>query len=261
MPWRSWPILVVAALTFIVGDFSAAAKGSARDSGGSPAQQALLDEASRLQLGLGTEPDARRAMALYCRAARLGDRSAILTVSGWLLTEHGPDYDPELAANWLHRLQFQQLGRPLPRDLATARCPGDEPASLPAGMVALAPAVERLARAAGLDPTLVKSVIAAESNWNPAAVSAMGAMGLMQLMPSAAARLAVADPFDAEQNLRGGIAELRRLLAVYAGNLELALAAYNAGEGAVNTCRCVPDNGETTVYVRRVLGFMRSVDP
>jgi soluble lytic murein transglycosylase-like protein len=179
-------------------------------------------------------------------------------VTAWLLTEHGPDYDLELAADWLHRLQVMQLGRPLPRNLAAPRCPSDDPAGVPAGMAALAPMVERLARAQSLDPVLVKSVIAAESNWNPVAISPVGAMGLMQLMPRTAARLAVLDPFDAEQNLRGGIAELRRLLTVYAGDRTLALAAYNAGEGAVNGCRCVPENGETAEYVRRVLRFVGS---
>ncbi len=75
----------------------------------------------------------------------------------------------------------------------------------------------------------------------------------MQLMPGTARSLDVTDPFDAEQNLRGGIAHLARLLDAYDGDLPLVLAAYNAGESRVDRCRCVPAIAETTAYVDRIL--------
>jgi hypothetical protein len=106
----------------------------------------------------------------------------------------------------------------------------------------------------GVDPRLVESVIRAESAFNPTAVSRTGARGLMQLMPQTAAMLGVRDSFDPRQNIEGGVRHLRYLLDRYPGNVSLAVAAYNAGEGAVDSHRGIPPFAETQQYVQRVLG-------
>ena len=105
----------------------------------------------------------------------------------------------------------------------------------------------------GVSPTLVESVIRVESAFNPWAVSRKGAQGLMQLMPQTASSLGVRDAFDPRQNIEGGVRHLRYLLDRYPGNVGLALAAYNAGEGAVNMSRGIPPYAETQQYVRKVL--------
>jgi len=105
----------------------------------------------------------------------------------------------------------------------------------------------------GVDPKLVDALVRVESSYDPRAVSRKGAMGLMQLMPDTADRLEVEDPFDPEDNVRGGVKEFSRLVERYAGNLQLALAAYNAGEGAVARYRGVPPYNETRNYVSRIL--------
>lgn len=115
--------------------------------------------------------------------------------------------------------------------------------------------VEVTSRSAGLDPRLVRALVTVESGWNHRAVSRRGARGLMQLMPATAARLDVDDAFDPAQNVRGGVAELARLVDRYGGNLQLALAAYNAGEGAVAKHRGIPPYRETRNYVRRILSI------
>lgn len=112
--------------------------------------------------------------------------------------------------------------------------------------------VNQMAERHRVDPALIKAVIDAESNWNPWAVSHKGALGLMQLVPGTAQRLGVMDPFDAEQNLDGGVRYLRMLLERYHGDLDLALAAYNAGENAVDRARGVPGYRETRNYVQKV---------
>jgi len=105
-----------------------------------------------------------------------------------------------------------------------------------------------------LDPDLVRAVIRVESGWNPRAVSRKGAMGLMQLMPATAAEYGVADPFNPVDNIRAGVAYLRRLIDRFDGRTELALAAYNAGPGAVEKYhRTVPPYRETQSYVRRIV--------
>jgi soluble lytic murein transglycosylase-like protein len=104
-----------------------------------------------------------------------------------------------------------------------------------------------------VDPKLVDAMVRVESSYNPNAVSRKGAMGLMQLMPATAERLDVEDPFDPEDNIRGGVTEFARLVDRYSGNLQLALAAYNAGEGAVARYRGVPPYNETREYVSRIM--------
>jgi soluble lytic murein transglycosylase-like protein len=105
----------------------------------------------------------------------------------------------------------------------------------------------------GIDPELVLAVVSVESAFRPEAVSPKGAQGLMQLMPRTAASLGVEDAFDPEQNLDGGTRHLGGLLALYGGDVERALAAYNAGEGAVARHGGIPPFRETREYVRKVL--------
>ena len=112
------------------------------------------------------------------------------------------------------------------------------------------------AREQSLQPALVKAVIAAESNFDPEAVSHKGAQGLMQLMPKTAVSLGVLDPLHPVENVRGGAAYLRRMLDRY-GDIERALAAYNAGPTAVDRYGGVPPYRETQAYVRRVLTYYR----
>jgi soluble lytic murein transglycosylase-like protein len=111
--------------------------------------------------------------------------------------------------------------------------------------------IDDLARRHGVDVHLAHAVVRAESNYNPFAVSPKGAMGLMQLMPATAARYGVNDPFDPVQNLDAGLRHLRGLLARY--DRSRALAAYNAGERAVDRYGGVPPYRETQAYVRRIL--------
>jgi soluble lytic murein transglycosylase-like protein len=104
----------------------------------------------------------------------------------------------------------------------------------------------------GVDEAIVRAIIHAESAFNPNALSRVGAQGLMQLMPATARRFGVGNPFDAAQNIRGGVQYLAFLLKRFNGDLRLAAAGYNAGEGAVDKYKGVPPYSETQRYVQRV---------
>jgi len=114
-------------------------------------------------------------------------------------------------------------------------------------------AVNQAAGETGLDPQLLRAVIACESGGDAEALSSKGAMGLMQLMPDTARSVGVVRPFDPQENVRGGAEYLKRMLDRYQGNLTLSLAAYNAGPGAVDRYGGVPPFAETRSYVHRVL--------
>ena len=116
--------------------------------------------------------------------------------------------------------------------------------------------IEMAATTHGVDAALVHAVISAESGYNPAALSKAGARGLMQLMPATAQRYGVQNIMDPQENIHGGVKYLKDLLQMFSGNLELAVAAYNAGENAViKYGHKVPPYAETVNYVPKVLGF------
>lgn len=115
--------------------------------------------------------------------------------------------------------------------------------------------IDRHSADQSVDPKLVRAVIQVESGYNHRARSHKGAMGLMQLMPATASQLRVSDPYDPDENVRGGTQYLRHLIDRFPGRLDLAVAAYNAGPGAVERYNGIPPYRETRDYVRRVLSL------
>ncbi|MEO6746372.1 MAG: transglycosylase SLT domain-containing protein [Caldimonas sp.] len=240
---------------------------------------ALRVDAVAYEHGNGQLRDGLRAAALYCQAAKLGDAASQFDL-GWMYANgRGVQRDDALAAYFFQTAAAQGL----PQAIAMLKRVGEPGAEVPECMrdpvvvmeAAPTPVMEeppelpitaprpildlvtKLAPQYQVSPRLVLAVIAAESNFNQLAVSPKNAQGLMQLIPETAQRFGVKNAFDPVQNVRGGIAYLRWLLAYFEGDVALVAAAYNAGERAVERHLGVPPFLETRAYVRRILAAVR----
>ena len=243
-------------------------------------------EATAFEHGEGVTRNTSRAMALYCLAAREGDAASQYQL-GWMLAHgRGVPRDDAQAAYFFAAAaaqgdapaarMLQHLGPVAEIQPTCMRPPPPPPAPEPsAQQVAAARTldavqrrtppqapkpigdlVNKLAPQFALEPHLVLAIIAAESNFDPDAVSPKNAQGLMQLIPETATRFNVRNPFDPAQSIRGGMAYLRWLMAYFEGDVTLVAAAYNAGEAAVEKYRGVPPYAETRAYVTRILSFV-----
>lgn len=228
----------------------------------------LRTDARALEHGEGVVKDPLRAAELYCEGARRGDAEAQFSL-GWMYANgRGVPRSDDVASAFFQMaavqgheqarkmLRFVGESNPQPPDcMKTTSIEEDDPAFSPATPMQqkVYQIVRDLAPEYGVSPRLVMAVIRAESNFEPAAVSPKNAQGLMQLIPETSLRFNVRKPFDPEQNIRGGMAYLRWLLAYFEGSVPLVAAAYNAGEGAVNKYRGVPPFAETRYYVKRIV--------
>jgi soluble lytic murein transglycosylase-like protein len=166
-----------------------------------------------------------------------------------------PRIKPTLSVRPLPSVPSAALLRGVPGPRPVAPVEVVDPAAAPPVGVPIEAAIRSAARKFGVDEALIRAVIHVESGFNPTAVSPKGATGLMQLMPGTARRFGVANARDPLQNIQGGTNYLRVLLDLFDGDLRLALAAYNAGEGAVlKYNRRIPPYTETQDYVQLVIG-------
>jgi soluble lytic murein transglycosylase-like protein len=252
-----------------------------------PAQvQRWRREAQALEHGENGAPhDPARAATLYCQAAQQGDAEAQFSLAWMLSNGRGIERDDAQAAHLFLAAAEQglpqaqrmsaSLGTPLgepppclrPPAIVAPVHPVRPQRTAAAALRAAASAVPLPTNTPGpildyvrliapdyqLAPQLVLAIMATESNFNPNAVSPRQAQGLMQLIPDTAARFKVRNAMDPAQNIRGGMAYLRWLMAYFEGDVMLVAAAYNAGERAVERYRGVPPYAETRDYVRRIL--------
>ncbi|MCU0806134.1 MAG: transglycosylase SLT domain-containing protein [Burkholderiales bacterium] len=247
------------------------------------AARTLVEQAVAYEHGEGVPKNPVKAAALYCEAARLGDAEAQFAL-GWMFANgRGVTHDEAIAAALFRRAAAQghaQAERTLRfvndpderlpsciTDVARAPGLGREVSDdsgltveeivqrLPPEKRKVAELVRRVAAQHAVSPRLALAIARAESNFEPGARSPKNALGVMQLIPETATRFNVRNVYDPADNIRGGVTYLRWLLAYYRGRVPLAIAAYNAGEGAVDRYRGVPPYPETRDYVKRVIAW------
>ena len=236
-------------------------------------QSPLVLEALAYEHGEGVPKDQRKASLLYCEAARAGDPEAMFSL-GWMYANgRGVARNDAMAAvlfaraaaaGHVYARQMQQyvgeeqgalpdcMRPPEPEPPSTVTDDPDPFADLSGDKRKVAERVVQLAPQYEIEPRLALAVIATESNFRPDARSVKDAQGVMQLVSETATRFKVRNRLDVTDNVRGGLSYLRWLLAYYEGQVTLAVAAYNAGEAAVDRYKGVPPYAETRDYVRRV---------
>jgi hypothetical protein len=252
----------------------------------------LLEQGAQFEHGEGVPRDALEAQRSYCRAINLGSPDAMVRLAWMYANGRGVPRDDDIASTLLRTAAKQgnsvaeRLTAMIKSDVAKEiPCPkSNAPRSSAVSPARTATAVNlnptkaiqlgipaefrkpmssieqkkilqavlRMSVQFRLDPRLVIAVITQESSFDPSARSNKNAQGLMQLIPETAERFAVKDPFDPVENVRGGMAYLRWLLAYFRGDVGLVLAAYNAGEGSVDKYRGIPPFAETIAYVQRI---------
>jgi soluble lytic murein transglycosylase-like protein len=229
--------------------------------------QALMTLATVYERGEAVERDLLRSNALWCKAAARGNAEALLRMGqiygsgrevmrnegvAALLMSRAAELGNERAKEILPLIS-RGVGSALPACMSE---PVTETAVESKAVLNvrsdIARLVQRWAPESSIDPALVMALIATESSFDPQAVSPKNAQGLMQLIPATALRFGVKKPFDPADNLRGGLAYLRWLMAYFKGNVALVLAAYNAGEQAVDRYRGIPPYRETREYVKQI---------
>jgi hypothetical protein len=234
---------------------------------------ALHKQARALENGDGVARNVTEAIKLYCQGAEAGDAEALYRL-GWIHAfGKGVKRDDAVAAHFFGKAAEQGhpqsknmlslVGRQMSETTPCTRTEEpDEFAYVSETQRQLAGLVKRLAPEYGVAPHLALTIARTESNLNPRAISVKNAQGLMQLIPETAERFNVRKPLDPEQNVRGGLAYLRWLLAYFQGDIRLVAAAYNAGEGAVNKYQGVPPYPETRAYVKAILsGYKQLAHP
>jgi len=236
----------------------------------------LFEQARAYENGEGVGRNAVLAASMYCEAARQGDRDAQYNL-GWMYANGRGVARNDGAAVFFFRAASEQgievaqrmlkmLGD-ISADMPDCMRDPEPPPAAPVVVAEAPPRVDytliapskifklvmKLAPQFQVEPQLALAIIAAESNFNPQAVSVKNAQGLMQLIPETSERFNVKNAFDPAQNIRGGLTYLRWLLAYFEGDVALVAAAYNAGEGTVERYRGVPPYQETHHYVQRIL--------
>ncbi len=237
--------------------------------------EGLRLQAIALEHGEGVARNLAQAAALYCQSAYLGDAIAQYNL-GWMYANgRGVPRQDGMAAYFFHAAAEQGLDGAQRLLQAVGNTPSETPECMqppappPAILAAAQPLpkvdytliaprkifdlVMKLAPQFKVEPQLALAIIAAESNFNVQAQSPKNAQGLMQLIPETSERFNVRNPYDAAQNIRGGLTYLRWLLAYFEGDVSLVAAAYNAGEGTVERYRGVPPYKETRNYVQRII--------
>jgi len=230
----------------------------------------LVAQARQYEHGEGVLQDREKAVELYCQAARQGSAEGQYAL-GWMYANgRGVERNDGIAAR-LFEMAAARKHADAQKLLRFMPLPDKRKVQLPNCLSrnvyvrtnitpnkyyvdqSISALVEKLAPPYEIDPGLVLAVIAVESGFNTQAVSPKNAQGLMQLIPATAERFQVRDVFDPEENIRGGMAYLRWLLAFFKGDVALVAAAYNAGEGAVEKYRGIPPYPETVKYVDKIM--------
>ncbi|HNS58871.1 MAG TPA: transglycosylase SLT domain-containing protein [Nitrosomonas europaea] len=263
-----------AVLSFLVLHTAVAHSGrdiqAVRSAGVKGGGDILVAQARQYEHGEGVLQDREKAVELYCQAARQGSAEGQYAL-GWMYANgRGVERNDGIAAR-LFEMAAARKHADAQKLLRFMPLPDKRKVQLPNCLSrnvyvrtnitpnkyyvdqSISALVEKLAPQYEIDPGLVLAVIAVESGFNTQAVSPKNAQGLMQLIPATAERFQVRDVFDPEENIRGGMAYLRWLLAFFKGDVALVAAAYNAGEGAVEKYRGIPPYPETVKYVDKIM--------